>query len=113
MNRKAPALPDCRAVIADLLGLAVIPVVGDAMATVLFDGDRALVNLDDRDIGRAGVFALYDDRGTLQLLQVQLIRGSNRIECSYANARYRAFELDLIDPVKIVGRVTNKLTRRL
>jgi len=40
---------------------------------------------------------------------VQLVRGAQgrrRIHCSYVNLRYMPYELDLIDPVKIVGRVT-------
>jgi phage repressor protein C with HTH and peptisase S24 domain len=114
--RKAPALPDCRAVIADLADLAFVPVIGNSMEPVILDGDRALINLDDRDVGRPGIFALLDDRGTLQLLQVELVRGGSngrRILCSYANPRYRPFELDLIDPVKIVVRVVHKVTRHL
>jgi phage repressor protein C with HTH and peptisase S24 domain len=117
MNRKALVLPDCGPVIADLVGMRLEIIRGDSMADTFRDGDFAVINLDDRDVGRPGVFAFIDENGTtLQILQVQLIRGSNgrrRIECSYANPRYKPFELDLIEPVRIVGRVMHRLTRHL
>jgi phage repressor protein C with HTH and peptisase S24 domain len=116
MTRKAPALPDCRAVIADLVGMATVPIVGDSMADTFRSGDFAVINPDDTDISRPGVFAFIDENGTtLQILQVELIRGSHcrRLRCSYANPRYKPFELDLIDPVRIIGRVVHKVTRHL
>jgi hypothetical protein len=40
-------------------------------------------------------------------IHVELVRGSQgrRIRCSCINPRYMPYELDLIDPVRIVGRV--------
>jgi phage repressor protein C with HTH and peptisase S24 domain len=115
MTRKALVLPDYGPVIADLVGMATVPIVGDSMADVFRSGDFAVINLDDRDIGRPGVFAFLDEHGTLLIMQVQLLRGSHsrRIRCSYANPRYRPYELDLVHPVRIVGRVVHKMTRHL
>jgi hypothetical protein len=44
-----------------------------------------------------------------------LIRGSHsrRIRCSYINPRYKPYVLDLIDPVRIIGRVVRKITRHM
>jgi hypothetical protein len=70
------------------------------MADTFRSADFVVINLDDRDIGRAGVFALFDEHRTLLIQQVELVRGSQgrRIRCSYINPRYTPHELDLICP---------------
>jgi len=91
----------------------ILSVRGDSMNDALFDGDRAIINLDDRDVSQGGIFALLDDNASLIIKQVELVRGSKsrRIRCTSRNPIYAPFELELTDPVAIIGRVASKITR--
>lgn len=93
----------------------IIPVRGDSMNDALFDGDRAIIDLDDTDISQGGIFALVDDLGSLIVKQVEIVRGGDpehrRIRCSSRNKNYDPFELELGNPARIVGRVAAKITR--
>lgn len=94
----------------------ILPVRGDSMNDALFDGDRAIINLDDTDVSQGGIFALLDDNSSVIIKQVELIRnrGSNsrRILCTSRNPVYAPFELELDDAqVRIIGRVASKITR--
>lgn len=91
----------------------ILAIRGDSMTGALYDGDRAIVDLDDVDVSQGGIFALLDDLGTLIVKQVELIRGSapSRILCTSRNVLYKPFELLLEDPVRIIGRVASKITR--
>jgi phage repressor protein C with HTH and peptisase S24 domain len=90
-----------------------LPIRGDSMNDVLFDGDRAIINLDDTDLSQGGIFALLDDQSSLIIKQVELVRGKGpqRIKCTSRNPVYAPFELVLDDPVRIIGRVASKITR--
>lgn len=92
---------------------SILPIRGDSMRDALFDGDRAIVNLDDTDVSQGGIFALVDDDGALIIKQVEIVRGKGpkRIRCTSRNPAYKPFELVLNDPVRIVGRVASKITR--
>lgn len=85
------------------------------MVDTLYDGDRAIIDLDDTDVSQGGIFAVLDDLGTLIIKQVEMVRsggkGARRILCSSRNSAYQPFELKLEDPVKIIGRVACKITR--
>lgn len=94
----------------------ILSIRGDSMNDALFDGDRAIINLDDTDVSQGGIFALLDDNSSVIIKQVELIRvpGSNarRIKCSSRNPVYAPFELELDgERVKIIGRVASKITR--
>jgi phage repressor protein C with HTH and peptisase S24 domain len=91
----------------------ILPIRGDSMADALFDGDRAIIDLDDTDVSQGGIFALQDDGGQVIVRQVEFVRGSGRrrIECTARNPHYKPFELVLEDPVRIIGRVASKITR--
>jgi phage repressor protein C with HTH and peptisase S24 domain len=92
----------------------ILSVRGDSMTDALYDGDRAIINLDDRDVSQGGIFALLDDNASVIIKQVELVRGSKsprRIRCTSRNPIYTPFELDLDDPVTIIGRVASKITR--
>jgi phage repressor protein C with HTH and peptisase S24 domain len=91
----------------------IVPVRGDSMKDALFDGDRAIINLDDVDISQGGIFALLDESSSLIIKQVEVVRGSGhkKIRCTSRNPLYAPFDLELTDPVKIVGRVAGKITR--
>jgi phage repressor protein C with HTH and peptisase S24 domain len=91
----------------------ILPVRGDSMMDALFDGDRAIVDLDDCDISQGGIFALLDDNQGLIIKQVEIVRGSkgSKIRCTSRNQSYSPFELALAEPVRIVGRIAGKITR--
>lgn len=91
----------------------ILSVRGDSMNDALFDGDRAIINLDDRDVSQGGIFALLDDNSSVIIKQVELIRGAKaqRIRCTSRNPNYVPFELDLDGVVTIIGRVASKITR--
>lgn len=91
----------------------ILPVRGDSMMDALFDGDRAIIDLDDTDVSQGGIFALLDDNGSVIVKQIELIRGKGprRIRCKSRNPQYEPFELFLADPVRIIGRVACKITR--
>lgn len=93
----------------------ILPVRGDSMNDALFDGDRAIIDLQDTDVSQGGIFAIRDDNGSVIIKQVELVRGHKgehpRIRCSSRNKNYETFELLMIDPVAIIGRVACKITR--
>jgi len=91
----------------------ILPIKGDSMIDALYDGDRAIIALDDVDVSQGGIFAILDDSGSLIVKQVELIRGrgKKRILCTSRNQHYHPFELTLDDPVRIIGRVACKITR--
>ena len=91
----------------------IVPVRGDSMKDALFDGDRAIVNLDDVDVSQGGIFALLDDSASLIIKQVEWVRGSKskKIRCTSRNPMYAPFDIDLVEPVRIIGRVAGKITR--
>lgn len=93
----------------------ILPIRGDSMTDALYDGDRAVVALDDLDVSQGGIFAILDDVGSVIVKQVELIRskkgGAQRILCTSRNPRYAPFELVLEDPVRIIGRVACRITR--
>lgn len=83
------------------------------MKDALFDGDRAIIDLDDTNVSQGGIFALLDDNAEQIIRQVEIVRGSKaqRILCTSRNAAFTSFELDLVDPVMIIGRVAGRITR--
>lgn len=91
----------------------ILPVRGDSMQEALFDGDRAIADLDDTDISQGGIFALLDDNASLIIKQVEVVRGSKgkRILCTSRNPSYAPFELELSDTVRIIGRIAGRITR--
>jgi len=93
----------------------ILPIRGDSMVDTLFDGDRAVIDLDDTDVSQGGIFALVDDNGSVIIKQIELLRGvgsgPRRIRCKSRNPNYEPFELLLDDPVRIVGRVACRITR--
>jgi phage repressor protein C with HTH and peptisase S24 domain len=91
----------------------ILSVRGDSMNDALFDGDRAIINLDDTDVSQGGIFALLDDNSSVIIKQVELVRskGPKRIKCTSRNPVYEPFELDLDHNVRIIGRVASKITR--
>lgn len=96
--------------------ISIVPIHGDSMIDALFDGDRAVLALDQTDISQGGIFALLDDMGSLIIKQVEMIRGRSSegtryIRCKSRNPQYETFELAMIEPVRIIGRVACKLSR--
>lgn len=91
----------------------ILPIRGDSMVDVLYDGDRVIIDLDDTDVSQGGIFAVLDDNGSVIVKQVELLRGAEpgRVICKSRNAHYEPFELRLTDAVKILGRVAARITR--
>jgi phage repressor protein C with HTH and peptisase S24 domain len=93
----------------------ILSVRGDSMNDALFDGDRAIINLDDTDVSQGGIFALLDDNESVIIKQVEFVRskggGPRMIRCTSRNSAYAPFDLALEHPVKIIGRVASKITR--
>jgi len=92
----------------------IVQVRDDSMENALFDGERAIINLDRTDVSGPGIFALYLDHGkSLQFMHARPAAGSRgqRILCSYGNSVYgQPFEVPISD-VKIVGRVAGKISK--
>jgi transcriptional regulator with XRE-family HTH domain len=92
----------------------IVPIRGDSMQDALFDGDRAMIHLDDTDVSQGGIFALIDDIGSLIIKQVELVRSPGdlrTIRCTSRNKNYAPFDLVLDGQVRIIGRVACKITR--
>lgn len=92
----------------------ILPVRGNSMEPLLFDGDRAVCDLDDVDLGQGGIFSLLDDIGSVIIKQVEIVRGKRDpmvIRCKSLNSTYDPFDLKMVEPVKIIGRVATKITR--
>lgn len=93
----------------------ILSVRGDSMNDALFDGDRAIINLDDTDVSQGGIFALLDDNESVIIKQVEFVRsngaGPRRLRCTSRNPAYEPFELTFEHPVRIIGRVASKITR--
>lgn len=93
----------------------VLQIRGDSMVDLLFNGDRVGIDLDDIEITRdGGIFALLDDTGAVIVKQVELVSaldGERKIRCTSRNTHFGPFELQLADPVRIIGRVACRITR--
>jgi phage repressor protein C with HTH and peptisase S24 domain len=96
-------------------GMPVVRMRGDSMEDTLRSGDFAVIDTAQTDVSMGGIFALLDERAKLIIMQVTPVHGSRgqRILCTYANARYPPFELEMAGLVKIIGRVAHKVTRYL
>jgi transcriptional regulator with XRE-family HTH domain len=95
----------------------IIQVRGDSMddgtAKGLVSGDRVIIDRQDTDVRQGGVFAVFDGDGVI-VKQVELVRGKSpaRILCKSKNAAYDPIPLDLVSPVRIIGRVAGVISRR-
>jgi phage repressor protein C with HTH and peptisase S24 domain len=85
--------------------LRVIDLRGDSMEPTLFDGDRAMIDLNDVDVaGNPGVFCLWDGTG-LVVKRLQLIPGEHTmVRIKSDNARYDTIDVDA-QAVRVIGRV--------
>lgn len=85
--------------------LRVIDLRGDSMEPTLFDGDRAMVDLNDVDVaGNPGIFCLWDGTG-LVVKRLQVIPGKRpTVRIKSDNARYDPSDADAAS-LRIIGRV--------
>jgi phage repressor protein C with HTH and peptisase S24 domain len=85
--------------------LRVIDLRGDSMEPTLFDGDRAMVDLNDVDVaGNPGVFCLWDGTG-LVVKRLQLIPGERPlVRIKSDNHHYDTLDVDA-QSVRVIGRV--------
>jgi phage repressor protein C with HTH and peptisase S24 domain len=96
----------------ELAGLAVVRMRGDSMGDTLRNGDFALIDTQQTEIGCGGVFGVLDN-GSVTIYQVEKLYPSRleRIRCTPRNPHYRPFELTLGKDARIIGRVVQKITR--
>ncbi|MFN3686120.1 XRE family transcriptional regulator [Salinarimonas sp.] len=91
----------------------ILPVDGPSMLPDFQPNDRVLIDLDDTNPGRDGVFAIFDGSTESVIIKnVQVIRGSSplRIRCVSSNSLYEPFELELDGVTRILGRVRLRVT---
>lgn len=85
--------------------LRIIDLRGDSMEPTLFDGDRAMIDLNDVDVaGNPGVFCLWDGTG-LVVKRLQMVPGKRpTVRIKSDNERYDSSDID-VSSVRIIGRV--------
>lgn len=90
----------------------ILRVKGDSMEPTLRDGDRVIVDRNDKAMRQGGIFAVRDG-DELIVKQVELVRGSEppRIVCTSVNPRYTPFELVLGADAEVIGRVAASIGR--
>ena len=93
--------------------IRVFEVIGDSMAPLLHEGDRAFIDTRYREPVPEGVFALWDGYG-LVIKMLQIVRGSDPIKVKIIskNTSYSPYEAT-IDEIRIVGRLSGKFTTNL
>jgi phage repressor protein C with HTH and peptisase S24 domain len=102
----------------ELAGLAVWQIRGDSMSDTLRRGDFVLIDTEQTKIGGGGIFAvLREDCMRVIIKQVEMSHEDGhppgRIKCTPRNPSYQTFELTLGKDARIIGRVVQKITRRL
>lgn len=85
--------------------LRVIDLRDDSMEPTLFDGDRAIVDLNDVDVANSpGIFCLWDGAG-LKVQRLQLIPGDRPVlRIKSDNPRVDSVDVDPA-AVRVIGRV--------
>lgn len=85
--------------------LAAIAVEGDSMSPTLESGDQILINQNDKNPARGGIFAIHDS-DTLVVKRVEKIPGSDPalLKLISDNPNHGAYEV-LADTTQIIGRV--------
>lgn len=92
----------------------ILPIDGPSMIPDLHPDDRAIVDLNDINPGRDGIFAIWDNETSSVIVKnVQVVRGSDppRIRCISSNKNYESFELELDGRNRVLGRIRDKITR--
>lgn len=91
----------------------ILPIDGPSMLPDLAPDDRVLIDLDDTNPGRDGIFAIWDDAAQSVIVKnVQIVRDSDppRICCISSNKTYPPFEIILDGSSRIIGRVKRRIT---
>jgi phage repressor protein C with HTH and peptisase S24 domain len=101
----------------ELAGLAVVLMRGDSMAPILLNGDYALVDAKQTQVGIGGIFAVLYEQSVV-LMQLQPIyeaggRSPNRVRRVWPNPVYGVDQFTLYEDLQIIGRVVQKVTRHL
>lgn len=89
--------------------LAGIRIRGDAMAPILLDGDWVIIDCDDQNYARAGVFLIWAN-GEFVLKRVQRMTGG-KVYLISDNSMYQAemFGVEEVSKIEVVGRVRMRL----
>ncbi len=85
--------------------LAAIAVEGDSMSPTLESGDQILINQNDKNPARGGIFAIHDS-DTLVVKRIEKIPGTDpaMIKLISDNPNHGAYDI-LADSTQIIGRV--------
>lgn len=88
-----------------------LEVIGDSMTPTILSGDRIIVDYNHTRPVPDGLFVIDEGDGPL-VKRLQLVRRSDpvQIEIISDNANHKAY-FQLLDDIKIVGRVVAKITR--
>lgn len=84
--------------------LTVITVSGDSMEPTLFEGDEILVNTENTDPAKEGIFVLRIDE-TLHVKRLSLNPATGKISIKSDNPLYETWNDCPLENVNIVGRV--------
>lgn len=86
-------------------GSRIIRITGDSMEPKLYDGDRVLVDTNDRNPSPPGVFALWDNYGVV-VKSVERVHGTDpaRLRLISLNTTYSPYEV-VEGEAHLIGRV--------
>ena len=85
--------------------LSMVEIVGDSMSPTLFSGDRVLVNHDDTNVYREGIFAVWNGYATVAK-RVEVMTGSlpPRLMLISDNTSHNQYEVSP-DEIHVIGRI--------
>jgi len=87
------------------VNLAVVEVTGDSMVPTLHSGDRVIIDHSDQNIGRPGVYAIWDSNATVvKRLEVVPYSDPPMIVLISDNKNHNQYTVPA-DQVQIIGRV--------
>lgn len=84
--------------------LAVIKVRGDSMQETLFNGDHVLVDLDQRNLAREGIYVINVE-ASLQVKRISMHPKSKLLTVRSDNPKYPSYDDLSAEDLLVVGRV--------
>ena len=92
--------------------LALVLVRGDSMTPDIKEGDRVIIDIDDKTPSPAGIFALDDGAGgtVIKRLEILFQQDQKSIRIISSNPHYSPYEVKA-DQITIIGRVILRIGR--
>ena len=85
--------------------LSMVEIVGDSMTPTLYPGDRVLVNHEDTNVYREGVFAVWNGYATVaKRVEVMLGSAPPRLMLISDNKSHNQYEVGA-DEINVIGRI--------